>query len=187
MRKLALTAAIAFVTTLTGCASFIAPGYSPDYPTVDRLKATPIAPLAVGTFQPRAPDAKVNRISLRGASMTAQEGSFAQYLENAIRSDLIELKALDPNADIRIDATLTKNDINVAGISTGTGVIEMQLQISRKGVATLQKAYLATIQFDSSFAGAVAIPKGQSEYPNLVRTLLKQIYSDQEFLAAVSK
>lgn len=119
--------------------------------------------------------------------MTAPKGSFAEYLEEAIRSDLIELKVLNPNADTRVDATLTKNDINIAGISTGTGVIEVQLKISRKGVVVLEKAYLATTQFESSFAGAVAVPKGQSEYPNLVRTLLKQIYSDKAFLTAVSK
>ncbi|PLC48420.1 hypothetical protein CR159_17950 [Pollutimonas subterranea] len=39
----------------------------------------------------------------------------------------------------------------------------------------------------SSFAGAVAIPKGQSEYPNLVRVLLQKVYEEPAFIDAVKK
>ena len=141
--------------------------------------------VAVGTFQPRQTDAPVNKVTLRGANLTPPGGSFAAYLEDAIRSDLMELRVLDPNADTRIDATLLKNDIDVSGFSTGNGVMEVKLTVSKRGATALEKTYVANTQFESSFAGAVAIPKGQSEYPRLVRTLLQNIYSDAAFLNAV--
>lgn len=172
---------------LAGCASFVAPTYSPDYPTLDRLKASPLDKVAVGSFQPRAADAPVNRITLRGAPFAPATGSFAEYLEQAIRSDLHELRLLDPNASTRIDATLLKNDIDVSGLSVGEGHMEVQLTVSRNGQTVHQKTYSAHTRFESAFAAAVAVPKGQSEYPALVRTLLQTIYSDPSFISALRK
>lgn len=181
--RAAVLACIAVLTT--GCASFVAPTYSPDYPTLDRLKTGQLDKVTVGTFQPQDPQAPVNKITLRGASLATAQGTFAQYLESAMRSDLNELRLLDPNASTRIDATLLKNDIDVSGFSTGTGVISVALTVSKRGTKVLEKTYTANTQFESSFAGAVAIPKGMNEYPTLVRTLLQTIYSDAAFINAI--
>jgi hypothetical protein len=171
--------------TLTGCASFVAPTYSPDYPTIDRLKVAQLGKVAVGEFQPRSPEAPVNKITLRGAPFVSSNGSFAQYLEEAIRSDLTELRVLDPKAETRIEATLLKNDIDVSGINTGEGFMDVKLSVIKRGQTVHEKIYSARTQFESSFAAAVAVPKGQSEYPRLVRTLLQSVYADPAFINAV--
>jgi hypothetical protein len=171
--------------TLTGCASFVAPTYSPDYPTIDRLKVAQLGKVAVGEFQPRSPEAPVNKITLRGAPFVSSNGSFAQYLEEAIRSDLTELRVLDPKAETRIEATLLKNDIDVSGINTGEGFMDVKLSVIKRGQTVHEKIYSARTQFESSFAAAVAVPKGQSEYPRLVRTLLQSVYADPAFITAV--
>jgi hypothetical protein len=181
--RLALLAFTA--VALTGCGSFVAPTYSPDYPTIDRLKVTQVGKIAVGEFQPRNPEAPVNKVTLRGAPLVASQGSFAQYLEEAIRSDLTELRVLDPKADTRVDATLLKNDIDVSGISTGEGFLDVKVSVIKRGQTVHEKIYSARTQFESSFAATVAVPKGQSEYPRLVRTLLQTIYADPAFIAAV--
>lgn len=173
------------IAALSGCASFVAPAYSPDYPSIDRLKTTAIRPLAVGSFQPRASDAPVNRITLRGAPFEPAKGTFTEYLENAIRSDLTELRTLDPAASTRIDAVLLRNDIDVSGFSIGEGHMEVRLTISRMSQPVLEKTYSAHTRFDSAFAAAVAVPRAQSEYPTLVRTLLQTIYADPAFMAAI--
>lgn len=187
MRSIAAFVAVSAVVALSGCASFVAPAYSPDYPSLDRLKKVSIDKVALGSFQPRAVDAPVNRITLRGATLAPPNGTFAEYLENAIRSDLTELRVLDANASTRVDATLLQNDIDISGFSEGEGRIEVKLTVSKKGVPTLEKAYSATTRFESSFAGNVAIPRGQSEYPNLVRALLQTIYADPAFVTAIQK
>jgi hypothetical protein len=175
------------VAALSGCASFVAPGYSPDYPSIDRMKTSQFGPVAVDTFQPQKPDAPVNRITLRGTPLTPQTGTFATYLENAIRADLTELRVLDPASTTRIGATLLKNDIDVSGFTTGEGTMDVQLTVRKNGATVLDKVYSARTKFESSFAGAVAIPRGQSEYPALVRALLAQVYADPAFVAAVRK
>lgn len=187
MRLIPAVLALCAVSALSGCASFVAPAYSPDYPSLDRLKTSSMDRVAVGSFQPRAAEAPVNRITLRGAALAPPTGSFAEYLENAIRSDLTELRVLDANASTRIDGTLLKNDIDISGFSVGEGTIEVKLIVSKKGAPVLDKVYAAKTRFDSSFAGNVAIPRGQAEYPNLVRALLQTIYADPAFIAAVRK
>lgn len=182
-RSWAMLASIAVLTT--GCASLVAPTYSPDYPSLDRLKAGKLDKVAVGTFQPRDPQAPVNKITLRGASLATPQGTFAEYLESAMRSDLNELRVLDPAAQTRIDAVLLKNDIDVSGFSTGTGILVVALKVSKRGATVLEKTYTANTQFESSFAGAVAIPKGMNEYPVLVRALLQNIYTDTAFINAI--
>lgn len=181
----ALTLGVSF--TVVGCTSFSAPSYSPDYQTIDTLKKNPLEKMAVGQVQPSDPNARVNKISLRGANLVVSGGTYSSYLEQAIRSDLIEMKLFDPNASVRIDATLLKNDIDVSGISIGRGAMEVQIMVVKNGTTALSKTYQANTEFPSSFAAAVAVPKGQGEYPNLVKTLLKQVYSDPEFIQAVKK
>jgi hypothetical protein len=143
--------------------------------------------MSVGTVQPQDPKAPVNHIGLRGASMISPDGTFATYLEKALRADLTEMGLFDSSSTTKLDAVILKNDIDVSGFSTGTGSMEVKLTVTKNGSTAFEKTYSATTKFDSSFAGAVAIPNGQSEYPNLVRALLKQIYSDAAFMEVVKK
>ncbi|HOY70060.1 MAG TPA: hypothetical protein PL131_05270 [Methylotenera sp.] len=177
----------ALTTNLIGCASLSAPPYSPDYQTLDKLKTLNIQKMALGEFQPRDPAASVNKISLRGSSLKAQEGAFSIYLENAMRDDLKEIGVLDQASSTKIDAMVIKNDIDISGISKGSGNMEVKISILKDGNLALEKVYTTTTNFESSFAGAVAIGIGQREYPNLVRAFLKDIYNDPEFIKAVQK
>lgn len=185
MRKLVL--GLLIVAILPGCATFTAQTYSPDYEAMDQMKKIDIDKLSVGKVEPQDPNAEVNKITLRGAPLKAPDGTFATYLENAIRSDLQEMGVYDSAATTRIDATILKNDIDVSGISTGTGMMAVNLKISKQGSIALDQNYAANTQFDSSFMGAVAAPIGEAEYPKLVRALLQQVYADPAFIKAVSK
>ena len=77
------------------------------------------------------------------------------------------------------------NDVSVGNISTGTGTMEVALIITREGQQRLSKTYKASTSFESSFAAIVAIPAGQAAYPQLVRALLREVYSDPQFIAAI--
>ena len=182
-----LMVVVATAILVSGCASLTAPTYSPHYETIDRLKKINIERMSVGEVQPRDPNASVNKITLRGSMLTSPSGTFANYLENAIRSDLMEMGFYDPTSTTRVDATILKNDIDVSGFGTGYGTMEVKLTINKKGTLAFDKVYLVNTQFESSFAGAVAIPKGQNEYPNLVRAFLKKVYVDPAFVEAVKK
>jgi len=179
--------AVATVLLVSGCASVNVPPYSPHYETIDRLKKLDIEKMSVGEVGPRDPDAAVNQITIRGtATLKSPSGTFASYLENALRSDLMEMGFYDPTSTTQIDAIIFKNDIE-AGLSTGTGVMEVMLTIKKKGKRTFEKTYVANIQFESAFAGAMAFDRSIPQYPNLVRALLLKVYRDSAFIKAVKK
>jgi hypothetical protein len=187
MHPIRLLAACAAVGALSGCAALVAPPYSPDYQSLDALKKTPLEKVAVAPVQPRDASAPVNRITLRGATLASPKGTFAQYLEDALVQDLREISAFDPAAGLRIDATVLKNTMDVSGFSTGSGQMEVDLSVKRGATTLHRKTYQASTSFESSFAGAVAIPKGQLEYANLVRALLSKVYADPQFINALKK
>lgn len=172
------------VIFLSGC-STLAPNYSPDFSAIDGLRNAKLQKMNVGEFQPRDPNAKVNKISIRAANLLAKEGSFALYLENAVRSDLKEAGLLDSTSTTKVDATIIQNDLDIHKFTTGSGVMEAELSISKNGNQTFKKSYTVNTEFDSSFLGGVAIGNAQAHYPSLVRTLLQKIYTDQDFLNAV--
>jgi len=171
----------------TGCAQLIAPPYSSDFEALDALKRTQAERMTVGTVQPTEVNDAINNLSLRGSPLRSGSGTFAKYLEDALVSDLKDVALYDAAAHTRVDAHIQKNEIAVSNIATGTGLMDVELTVSRDGKQRLRKLYSARTSFESSFAGAVAIPKGQAEYPSLVRALLRNVYSDPAFIAAISR
>ncbi len=183
--RMRVAALAALVAVTTGCAQLQAPPYSTDFEALDRLKASKPGAVSVAPVQPTDPDHRVNQLSLRGAGMRSPSGTFARYLEDALVQDLKEISAFAPDAKTRLDATILTNDISVGNIATGTGTMEVALTVTRDGRQRLAKTYKANTSFESSFAGIVAIPAGQAAYPQLVRALLREIYSDPQFVTAI--
>ena len=95
MSPVRLLAACFTAALFSGCSTLAPPPYSADYPTLDQLKKQSLEKVAVGSFQPRNPDAPVNKISLRAANLAGPKGTFAQYLEDALIQDLREIAAYD--------------------------------------------------------------------------------------------
>jgi hypothetical protein len=185
MRALQIVAVILIMLTC-GC-TLIAPSYSPDYSSLDTLKRQNISKIAVEPVEPKDPEATVNTITLRGHTLKSPSGTYSKYLEDAIKSDLIDANLLDPNSLLRLSTLLIINDIDVSGFSTGFGTIEAKFSIVRNDKILFDKKIYEKTRFESSFIGNIAIPKGQNEYPNLVRALLKKLYSDKEFINAIQK
>lgn len=176
--------ATAFLTA--GCAPLMAPPYAADYEALDRLEATRPGMVAVAKAQPADPQDKVNTLGLRRAKLVSPSGSFAQYLEDALMRDLGEISAYDPKASTRIAARILVNDIDL-GIVNGTGRMDVEVTVTRDATQRLRKTYRAQTAFDSSYANIVAVPAGQAAYPRLVRALLREVYADPQFVAAIGR
>jgi hypothetical protein len=172
-------------TALGGC-SMMAPQYSASIENVQKLKDAGIASARVGKFDSSPDRANANPISLRGSSLQSPyESSYAAYLAEAIKQELSLAGKLAAGTDIEISGALLKNDIDASGFSTATGDIEARFVV-KKGEA-VRYDQLKTIHYDwdSSFAGAVAIPRAQQEYPRMVQRLLAELYNDQNFIQAL--
>ena len=169
----------------TACGTLQAPSYSADFFAVDSMKRQGLAKTSVGKALPDDAKAKVNSISLRGSTLASGDTTFAGYVSNALASDLKDAGLLDASATRRIDVVLLSNVIDVSGFSEGFGKIEIELIITDHSDNLLRKKYATQTKFESGFSGATAIPKGQIEYPNLVRALWASVYQDADFLKAM--
>ncbi|WP_426390912.1 hypothetical protein [Variovorax sp. R-27] len=186
LRALLTPGALAVVVLTTGCAPLLAPPYAADYETLDRLEATRPGPVALTKAQPIEAEEKVNTVRLRSARLLSPSGSFAQYLQDALMRDLSEISVYDPKAPTRIAARILVNEIDL-GVINGTGRMDVEVTVTREGTQRLRKTYRAETAFDSSYASIVAVPAGQAAYPRLVRALLRQVYADPQFVAAIGR
>jgi hypothetical protein len=181
---LSLVAASALVV-LTGC-STPAPPYSVSIPNVQTLKNTNSAAVGVGEFTAQRP-ANNDSIGIRAGSMTSPKGTFAAYVQDALTQELAEAKLFDAKSGIQVTAVLTKNDISGAGIITNSAEIEARFTVKRGGNVVFDKVKAARTEWESSFAGPIAIPRAMQNYPNVVSALLKQLYDDKDFVDAIKK
>lgn len=173
-----------FLVLSTGCA-IQAPPYAASVDNAERLKRIG-TPIAVGEFNSPAGATGAASIGLRGASMESPVGGqYAGYLAEALRRELALAGLLDRAAQVRIDGLLVKNDISAAGISTNSGEIEARFTVLRGGVKKFDKQIRAELEWDSSFVGAIAVPKAQQQYPLLVQKLLSTLFADADFAAAL--
>ena len=169
---------------LVGCAS-PAPRYQPLLDNVEIIKRAS-GPVALGAFTVKPGAANATSIGIRASSMVSSVGAdYAAYLADALKQELELAGKLDPKSKVEISGVLLKNDITAAGMSTNSGEIEAAFVVKRDGVVKYQKSKRGELSWESSFAGAIAIPKAQQQYPLIVQELLAQLLADPEFTAAL--
>lgn len=182
-RKARLLLAAASVLLASGCA-MQAPRYQPLVENVELLKRGGAAPVSLGSFTVQAGLAPA--IGLRGSSMTSPVGAdYAAYLADALQQELTLAGRLGPASKIVISGLLVKNDIAAGGMSTNSGEVEARITVVNNGVQRYEQVKRATLSWDSSLLGAIAIPKAQQQYPLIVQKLLGQLWADAEFQAAL--
>lgn len=185
-KQIMLVVSVFTLLALTAC-STPAPPYAVSIPNVQALKSAMTSGVGVGEFTAQGSAANNESISIRGNPMVSAQGTFSKYLQNAITQELTEARLLDPKSNVQITAVLIKNDISAAGFITASGEIEAKFIITNSGKVTFDKVIRATTEWDSNFLGAIAIPRAQQNYPSLVTVLMKQLYADRDFVAALKK
>ena len=170
---------------LSGCA-LVAPRYTASIDNVQNIKNADIQPVKVGTFESIPGDGNNNPISIRGSSLTSPyDSSYAKYIAEALTQDLELAGKLSPDAKIEISGALRKNDINIPPVGSGTGELEARFVVKRAGGVKYDQVKSVHDVWDSSFVGAVAIPRAQARYPVMVQKLLAELYADPAFIAAL--
>jgi len=152
---------------------------------VQVLKENGSDPLRLGTFTAGEHATGVTGITLRSATLASPYGDYPSYLKEALRQELDEAGRLAPNAAIEVSGVMTSNNLNTGLAVTGEGELEARI-IVKRGEATLyNKSLLAKTTWDTSFVGAVAIPRAITEYPRLVSEFIAVLLRDPDFLAAI--
>lgn len=182
LRSLSGLVAVAALLVSTGCA-IKAPHYNADLDNVEQLKKAP-ASVKLGSFT--VGGGAGSSIGLRGSPMESPVGAdYAAYLGDALQKELKLAGKLDPSSKLEISGQLLKNDISAAGIMTNSGEIEARFVVKNDGVQRYDQIKRAELSWDSSFIGAVAIPRAQQQYPVIVQKLLGLLWGDAKFQDAL--
>jgi len=183
MKALARLIGIAVVLTFAGCAA-VAPNYNTSPASAQRLQEAKVQAVKVGEFTADKAAANAS-IGLRASTMVPKQGTFAQYLADAVKNELELVKLYSAASGTEITGVLIRNEMNTGLAVTGDGLIEAKFVVQRDGKVRFDKTLTAKIQWDTNFVGAVAIPRAQQEYPRLVQTLIAQLFSEPDFVAAL--
>lgn len=175
-----LVFAAAAVVLVSGCA-VKAPPYQGSINNIQVLQRAQVSSARLGEFTVKAGATGATEISLRGNPMTSPVGdSFAAYLADGLKQELDLAKRLDPKSSFEISGTMLGTDIDTA-VGTASGYLEARFVVKQDGVIRFDKVKRGESSWESSFVGAVAIPKAMQSYPVIVQSVLSALYSDSDF------
>ncbi|MDR7270726.1 hypothetical protein J2X20_003384 [Pelomonas saccharophila] len=185
VRRLALVAVLA---AMAGCASVKMPESAPSAANAERLRAAKLAPAQLGSFKladgkPASMDTSLS--GLRGSSLSPTHGSFSTQLRDEIAAELAAAGLLDPKSKVVIEGQLTDSMVDAA-IGTGKGRLAARIQVQRDGKTAFDKEVVAEATWESSFVGAVAIPRAMNQYTALYKTLVGKLFDDADFKRALA-
>jgi hypothetical protein len=104
------------------------------------------------------------------------EGSWAAYLDQALRTELATSGNYDAEAPARIEATLSEVHIT-DGEAEVTGRF-----VVRQGVSVrYDKVLRADARWDSAFLGVIAISSGLNQSTAIFQALLRKLFADPDF------
>jgi hypothetical protein len=186
-RLASATVAVLALAFASGCATK-APSYNANIENVGLLKksgAEPVSGINI-TVAPGLSGAA--ELGVRASTLLSPVGSnFADYVSDALKRELELAKLINPQSPLNITGELLKNEIDASGFSVGKGSISARIVVKNGSTVRFDKVKSADITWESSFVGAVAIPKAIESYPELVQKLVTHLINDPEFTAALRK
>lgn len=121
--------------------------------------------------------------SSRASTASPKEGGFSAYLKAALVGDLKASGLYDPSSTLSVQGQLVDAQLDT-GMSTGRALVSARFVVMSSGQPVFDKTLKDEHTWESSFVGAVAIPRAINEYQNSYAGLLGQLYKDPEFLKA---
>ncbi|MFB9241432.1 hypothetical protein IV454_07460 [Massilia antarctica] len=187
-RLTSLVAAGALAVQLVGCAPMSMSVPAATMENAVKLRNADFDKVAVGSFTLDASkNASLDKShSIRASTVVAPGGSFAQYLGETLKAELLSASLLDANAPTVITGTLTQTDVDAA-IGTGKGVLAARFVVTRAAQVRYDRELKVESSWESSFIGATAIPLAAREYELQYRKLIGELLGDEKFRAAISK
>lgn len=186
VRRAALCAGIAVSAILGGCAG-PAPNYAPSIDNVEVLKkigGNTAVKTGVIDVAPGLPGG--TSMALRANTMVSPVGkNYGDYIAAALRQELELAKLYSPQSDIEISGTLLRNNIDAGNVSINSGQIEARFLVKANGRVLFDKIKRTERKWESSFAGAVAIPLAANNYPLMVQALVSALVTDPDFVKAI--
>ncbi len=184
LRTLLIALALAVIS---GCASN-APNYSPSITNIDaatKLRGN----VAVGKFSfKKGEESSLNSVGARASTFISPvNGSYADYLAQAASTELKSAGKLDAASTNVLTGTIEKNYLSAAGLSTNDAEVSVRFKLQDGDKTRYDKSMTAKHEWESSFLGAIAIPRAIQNYVVTLQMLLNKLYSDPDFVTATAK
>jgi hypothetical protein len=173
---------------LTSCAAVPAPQYQVSKTNIESLEKIGDFKLKVEKFT-QTDEVKNNYpISLRAANLKSPVGeSFAEYVEDAVKKDLMLADKYSPESTYKIGGVLIRNDLDASGINTGEGIVEAEFYLQDGEKILYKKTITQKHTWESSFLGAIAIQNAIKQYPVMIEKLLIQLFGDDELKKEIKR
>lgn len=166
---------------LQGCGVTMA-RYEPNYQNVQQLKQnSPMQP--VREAQVKA-DSGQDSLMVRLNPISSPEGSVPLHIQAAINDELRHAGLLDPQADRQLQIQLIKSQLNT-GVANGHGELAARFTVRKGDQVLYETTKTVERDWDSSFFGPIAIPAAANNYNPMLQQLLKNLYSDPQFVQAL--
>ena len=186
---LSLATALTLVLSMAGCTTVLPPPIASGA-TAQALRSANLAPTAVGTFKlaPGRPPEMDRELSggLRGGNIVAPNGSYSRHLKEILMAELQSAGLLDLQSKVIIEGQLMESKVDAA-IGTGTARLAARFQVVRDEKPVFDKEVAVEDSWESSFAGAVAIPRAIEHYGAMYRLLVAKLVDDGDFRRALAR
>jgi hypothetical protein len=178
IRLAGLASICLLLLNLAGCASTAIP-YLATNENVIVLQALPKGKVALGQFTAQNPG--LNQVSIRATSYESPfNGSYAEFLKEALRTELETAGRFAPSAPIVINGELQTNTLD-ASVGTGHAHISARIAIKRGGDTVYDKIVRGDNEWSSPFLGAIAIPRAAQQYDIAWEALIASLFADPDF------
>lgn len=187
--KFLISLAAMSVFLLSGC-STIAPQYTGSRENVEALQSVSATKVNVGRFYDDHNPANNQKLNLRGLNtMSSAYGeTYAGYVEQALRQDLTIADRYSSESPVMITGILKKNNLDISSsFAVGISICEVEFSVLQNKNSIYKKTLTQNHEWESSFAGAIAIPKARDEYTVTVQKIINRLFKDQEFIEAMKK
>ncbi|HAR79938.1 MAG TPA: hypothetical protein DCR21_03820 [Succinivibrionaceae bacterium] len=186
IKRPALLVYAAAACLLSACATDIKiDKYSPDANNIRLLQSKDIE-ADVGDFtycEYCSREALEKEIKIRLVTLySPYSGGFPEYLKESIKLEFMLSDKYKAGSLNRISAVITENRLS----SHGSGSLAALVTVNRNGQTAYEKEISYEHSFPFKFMGIQAIHLTRQQYPIMVKALLSKLYSDPDFIKAIS-
>lgn len=174
------------IAMLAGCATE-APVYKASFDSTNILKDGGTGKVKLGEFKAGGENPeKINKLTIRGGTFKAPtNGSYVDYLKQALRQQLYDANRLDSTANVEISGIMLKNEFDASGVKLGFADLSARFIVHRSGKKTYDKVSTIHHEWESAFAAANAVPLAHENYMKSVQMLIGKLLGDKQFMRAI--
>ena len=188
MMNVSRMASILAIAAFLGACATPAPNYPPsaaNAAAASRLNT----PIAVGKFEfATGRQSDLNSVRARANTFSSPvNNSYTDYIANAARVDLESGGRLESTSPRVLSGVLEKNELHADGILTNESSIAVHFRLADAERIRYDKVVAIDDQWESSFLGAIAIPRAIQNYVVSVQKLIGKLFADPDFVAATAR